>query len=80
MDTITAATVQNGYALAAIVITALTIAVVFLFRYIQTLWGRINDLQEKRFQDSLDARAQYESVMRGFSQTIELLYNKLKGQ
>lgn len=80
MATIDANTVQNGYALAAAVIVALSGTVIVLARYIMTLWGKINDLQDKRLADSIANRQQYESVMQGFSQTTQLLYNKLKGQ
>lgn len=78
MASLDPATVQNGYALAGVVIGALTFAVGFLFRYITVLWGKISDLQDARLKDSVDARNQYDAVMKGFSQTTELLYNKLR--
>lgn len=80
MANLDASSVQNINALAAIVITVLAGAVLFLFRYIQKLWEKISGIQDARLKDALDSSDKYAEVMKGFSQTAELLYNKLKGQ
>ena len=62
--------------------TVIVLAGVVVFMYKQLVNAqKINsDLQEKRLQDTIDVRDKYAENIQKFSQTTELLYNKLNSK
>lgn len=58
----------------------LACVVVYLFKLVQTLYKKIDDLQETRFEGTQATIEKYNSAMGDFSQTSKLLLAKLDGE
>lgn len=67
------------YGLAGLVITSLSTAVVFLFFKLLSVFKDKDDLQERRLADMKEVNSKYDQTQSNFSQTMNLLLNKLKG-
>lgn len=65
------------FGLLALIIVTLSGVIVKLWFMLVASWKEKSDLQDKRLQDSIDVRDKYVENIQKFSQTTELLYNKL---
>jgi hypothetical protein len=69
--------VLSGYGLAGAVIFVLGGVVVWQQNRYDKLLTKNEVLQEKRYMDLMELKDKQAEVMSGFSQTADLLYNKL---
>ena len=68
------------YGLAGVVILVLAGVIVWQQKRIDTISKEKDALQEKRYVDLMQMKDKYAEVMSSFSNTAELLYNKLAGK
>lgn len=72
-----ATTVLFQYGLAGVAILGLTLAVVKLYNDNQALQKQIATLQDARREDAKETQREVMSTMSGFSQTLDLIKDKL---